>query len=410
MTKYLFYSCLLLAVFGAQAQERFLSISAKDSINGEPRFTTSIGANLKLNGYFDFFGGLQDSETFNVGKIHVFGTDDSHSLHMDLYQTQIVWASAFVLKDGRHVTSVVEGDFWGGNGQFRLRKAYVESEHWQIGQNWNNFADEDLWPNILEWEGPPSGVWLRSPHIKYTNHFKNPEWRYAFSLEAPISDYLRYPELEPLVEEANQVAPDFTAAISYRKAWGHIRLASIWRHITYKLDGEKSSFMGYGFSLSGKYQVVRNNFQFQFTGGQGISAYLTTVTGFGYDGFPTSSNGFKATPAFGGWTSYEYFFSDKWHSNLVVGYTNFKLDDLERFIVADNSELPVLQLTGTVNHVHYYGLLNVMYDAFSHMTVGLEVDYGVKVFESTGQVNNLVERIDKQRDALRVSFGFMFSI
>ncbi len=39
---------------------------------------------------------------------------------------------------------IVEFDFWRGNGHMRLRKAYIEKNHWQIGQNWNNFGDEVL--------------------------------------------------------------------------------------------------------------------------------------------------------------------------------------------------------------------------------------------------------------------------
>ena len=77
----------------------------------------------------------------------------------------------------------------------RLRKAYVEFDHWQIGQGWASFGDEALWPNIMEWEGPPSGVWLRSPHIKYFNSFGNPNWRYIIALDAPLTDYNKYGEM-----------------------------------------------------------------------------------------------------------------------------------------------------------------------------------------------------------------------
>jgi hypothetical protein len=90
--------------------------------------------------------------------IDVFGTDDSPSSNMDLYQTQLKLEDIYFEKDCDHVYAIVEADFCGGNGQFRLRKAYVESRLWQIGQNWNNFGDEMIWPNIIEWEGPPSGI------------------------------------------------------------------------------------------------------------------------------------------------------------------------------------------------------------------------------------------------------------
>lgn len=148
-----------------------------------------------MNGYYDVFGGLQNSETFNIGGINVFDTDDSGSFKMDLYQTQMKFESTIMTDSGKKVYAVVEFDFWGGNGHLRLRKAYVEFEHWQIGQSWASFGDEALWPNIMEWEGPPSGIWVRSPHIKYFNTIGgNPNWRYILALDAPITDYNKYGE------------------------------------------------------------------------------------------------------------------------------------------------------------------------------------------------------------------------
>ena len=237
--------------------DRFLTVYSKDSINSKSKMKGSLGTNIKLNGYFDVFGGLQDSETFNIGNINIFGTDDSGSFKMDLYQTQIKLNGVFVQENGQEIIAVVEFDFWRGNGHIRLRKAYVETTHWQIGQNWNNFGDEVIWPNIMEWEGPPSGIWTRSPHIKYFNTFNNKKWKYEFSLEAPKIDYTSLGELEPLVEEAYQVTPDLTAALKNQYSWGHIRLSSILRNIRYKFDGEIDNFIGYGFALSGIYKTEK---------------------------------------------------------------------------------------------------------------------------------------------------------
>ncbi|MCX7549126.1 DcaP family trimeric outer membrane transporter [Xanthomarina sp. F1114] len=390
------------------SQERFLSVASKDSINNRPKFTTSLGVNMKLNGYYDIFGGLNDNDTFNVGHINVFGNDDSNSLNVDMYQTQINWTSEFVLENGKVIKAVVESDFWGGNGRVRLRKAYIESEHWQIGQTWNNFGDADLWPNIMEWEGPPSGVWLRNPHIKYMNSFKNPNWIYEISIEAPMTDYTRFDDLEPLVEKANQTTPDLTFAVSYKKDWGHIRAVSLLRNVRYKLEGETDNFIGYGFGLSGIYKVSKNNFQFQITGGKGITSYLTTISGSGYDGYPTNSHSMNATPSFGGWMAYEYFFSKKWHSNLVVGSTYFQLKDLERYILTGEELLPEVYLNGNVEHRHYYLLFNTMYDLMDRLTLGIELDYGVKNLKASGTLHEVFVDDSLSRDAMRISFGFMF--
>jgi len=399
-------SILFFITFLTFGQERYLSIKSKDSVNGQPRFMSSFGANIKLNGYYDVFGGLQDSETFNVGLINVYDDDDASAFHMDMYQTQLKFETNYIDVSGHELKAYVEFDFWGGNGHMRLRKAYVETDHWQIGQNWNAFGDEVLWPNIMEWEGPPSGIWVRSPHVKYSNNFKNDRWKYEISIEAPINDYNRYGEYDILVDEAHQITPDLVFALKNEHDWGHLRLSSIFRNIRYELDGELSSFFGYGFSFSGIYKPNKNNFQFQFVGGKGITAYMTSIAGLGYDGFPTIDNDFSATPAFGGWISYEYFFTDKLHVNAVLGDTNFKLDKVNR-VVSDGSD-KIVVLKGDIRNDHYYGLFNIMYDPFKRMTLGLELDYGVKKVKIDGTLNDIHVDDITTRDAMRISFGLMF--
>jgi hypothetical protein len=391
------------------SQERFLTISSKDSVFGEPKYRSSLGANLKLNGYFDVFGGLNDSETFNVGNIQVLQDDDLSSLNFDLYQSQIKWETRFLTNKGEYIIGVVEGDFWGGNGHFRLRKAYVQSSNWQIGQNWNAFGDEYLWPNIMEWEGPPSGIWIRSPHIKFFNHFNDRRWEYEISLEAPINDYVKFDELEPQLEEIDQVTPDLVMALKRKADWGHVRLSGILRGVRYRYAGDVSNFLGYGLSLTGVHFQKRNNFQFQLVAGEGITAYMTTLNGNGYDGYSNTAEELSPTPSFGGWASYEYFLTNRLHTNFVLGFTKFSFQDVYKVILAAPSINSETILSGDYEQFHSYGIFNFMYDLFDQrMTIGLELDYGVKHIEYGGLIND--DFIDEQRsrDAMRISFGFMF--
>lgn len=401
------FLCIFLFLSGF-SQDRILTFSSKDSINNSPKFKGSFGANIKLNGYFDVFGGLQESETFNIGKINVFGNDDDGSLNVDMYQSQMKFESSIATENGENIYAVVEFDFWGGNGQMRLRKAYVEFDHWQIGQGWASFGDEALWPNIMEWEGPPSGVWVRTPHIKYFNSFGNPNWRYIIALDAPLTDYSRYGEVEPLLEETYQTTPDLVIGMKHeKKEWGHLRMSTIFRNINYKYNDLKDSFFGYGLSFSGMLKKEKNNFQFQGTVGKGIATYITSISGFGYDGFPTN-DGLEATPSYGGWASHEHYWTPKIHTNLVLGYTRFFTNDVERFLLVYPEENEVAVLNGNINHTHNYGIVNIMYDHFKRMTYGLELNYGTKKFDVDGLVNGTPLNESKSRDAMRISFGFMF--
>ena len=406
--KQLYLTIFMLIPLFQYGQDRFLTYASKDSVETLPRFQGSIGANFKLNGYYDVFGGLQDSETFNVGLINVFGTNDESSFHMDLYQTQIKLEADYIEKGGEKVSAIIEFDFWGGNGHMRLRKAYVESRHWQIGQNWNNFGDEAIWPNIMEWEGPPSGIWIRSPHVKYFNTFKNENWIYEISLEAPVTDYISFPELEFDIEEEYQITPDLTFAVKKKYDWGHLRLSSILRNIRYKDTQGTDNFIGYGFSFSGIYaSESKNNLQFQFVGGKGITAYMTSISGLGFDGYRKNDNTFGATPAFGGWISYEYFFTPRIHSNLVFGFTNYDFKDIQEFVISDG-QMDEILVQGNFYNSHYYGIINLMYEPFERMTIGLELDYGAKDIRLNGFANDTFIDNSKSRDAMRISFGFMF--
>lgn len=409
MKIYLISVLLVLCCLSVFSQERFLQYKSKDSINGQPKVTGSLGVNLKLNGYFDFYGGLQNSETFNVGAINVFGTDDSGSLKVDLYQTQIKMESGYITNKGEQINAVVEFDFWGGNGHMRLRKAYVASDNWLIGQNWVVYGDSELWPNIMEWEGPPSGVWVRSPQITYTNTLKNKDWQYYLSFATPIIDYNAYGELEPLINEANQTTPDFMVAVKYKKNWGHLKLSAVLRNINYIYINEDDNFIGYGLSFSGIYKKYRNNFQFQIVGGKGVSAYITSVQGFGFDGYPTINNEVVSTPSIGGWASYELYFTEKLHSNFVIGFTEFYLDEMNRVIVKAEENNDFAIANGHYKSSNYYGIFNLMYDPFERMIIGAELNYGHKKIDFDGTVEDNYIDDNQARDALRLSFGVMYS-
>lgn len=400
--------CILLTSL-TFSQERFLQYSSKDSINNQARIKGSLGVNLKLNGYYDLYGGLQESETFNIGNINVFGTDDSQNFRMDMHQTQIKFESTFITKSGEAIYGMVEIDFWGGDGHMRLRIAYVKTDHFLFGQDWVVFGDAELWPEILEWEGPPSGIWVREPQINYFNNFNNKNWQYTLSLNTPISDYNRFGDLEPLLEDAYQKIPDFTVAFKYSREWGHLRTASIVRNIQYKLNGEQDNFMGYGVAFSGIYAHKLNNIQFQVTGGKGVSAYNTSVQGNGYDGFPTIYGEVEAMPSYGGWASYELHYAPKWFSTFVLGYTRYYADDSLRYVLSNEVFEEETVFNGNFDNSHYYAIVNLMYNPFKRMTFGIEMDYGNKKLEFDGFTNDDYVDEVQERNAMRISFGLMYN-
>lgn len=398
----------------AVAQERLFKVHSPDSVNGEPRINAWIGVNMKMNGYYNIRGGLQDYDTFKLDRINVFDDDNRQNLAIDLYQTQIRFSTTYIHPEWGKIQAFVESDFWGENGQMRLRKAYIIFRHWQFGQDYEAFGDQELWPNVLDSDGPPSGIWVRVPFIKYFNELKNPKWRYEIALQAPIVDYREFPDLATTIEYNYPTLPEFAAAMRYALYKGHLRLSGILRAINYLENGDENKLMGYGGAFSGMLgNTGESNWQFQYAAGKGISAYLVAHGGAGYDAFP-AADGFQTTFAHGGWAAYEYYLSKQVHFNAVWGLTQLKMTDITEFTINDletNTQISIKN--GNASVFHKYLIVNALWDPYPNFTVGIELDLGNKRIKTNGTetigTEDVAFKNDNDRSASRISFGFMFS-
>lgn len=102
---------------------------------------------------------------------------------------------------------------------------------------------------------------------------------------------------------------DFIAGVKHDLDWGHFRIVSIFRSMNYKFNDETDSFKGCAFSSSGKLMKNINDFQYQLIGGEGIAGYNTSIASFGYDGYPNTEGAIEAKRSYGGWTSYEHYWT-----------------------------------------------------------------------------------------------------
>ncbi len=374
-----------------------------------------FGANMKMNGYYNIKGGLQDYSTFRLDDIDVFGSDNRQNLAVDLYQTQIRLSTTYQHPDLGPISTMVEWDFDGGGGQMRLRKAYVKLQHWQIGQDWENFGNQDIWPNVLDFDGPPSGIWARVPFVKYFNQLRNPDWQWEVALQAPIVDYKEFADLAPTISYNYPKYPEFVAALRYNYHIGHVRLSAILRDISFKEDDHAKDMLGYGVSASGIVgDFGQSNFQFQYAIGKGIATYLVALGGSGYDAYP-STDGFKSSMTQGGWMSYEYYLNHKVHFNAVWGLTHLKMDRIAEFSVLpnlNNDEITTVT-EGNATVFHNYIIFNALWDPYPNFTLGVEFDFGTKRLKTDGTLENdsgnTPFKTNNARNASRVSFGFMYN-
>lgn len=380
---------LTFAAFPAFSQ--LLKLQSADSLNGKPVKQFYTTAWVKFSAFYDMRG------IPNVSAMHLpsiptqrDSVADDPQYHADMNQTRIIFASTFQTKFIGEIFSYIETDFYGGDGggQLRLRHAYLRFKNFRIGQSWSGFTDEEAWPNITDFDGPATGAWVRSTQVTY---FIRPNKNSDISIgaEVPVNDYGRYNLLDTLVTPANQTIPDLVSHYELRspKNKGHFQLAGVLRFIEYKNADNKNVYkIGGGFSLSGsKILFGRDKFIYQLAYGHGISRYLVSFGGGGWDAVPDGSGDLDLVPIYGGYVGYQFFYGKKTYearthshfsSTYVLGLV--QLDNPQYANIGNKTLLTGLYASGNV-YWHVVGPLNIAFEAI----------YGSRTDEFLSYGNNL---------------------
>ena len=306
----------------------------------------------------------------------------------DLNQTRLIFATAFQTKSLGEIMSYIETDFFGGDGggNLRLRHAYVRFKNFRIGQTWSGFTDEEAQPNITDFDGPSTGAWVRSAQLTYFIR-PNQDQDISIGLEVPIIDYGRYFLIDTLVTPANQTVPDFVTHYEVRWPSGHFQIAGVARAIEYKNAANKNIYkLGGGFSASGMQKIFKKDvLVYQAAYGHGISRYLVSFGGGGWDAVPDTKGNLDLVPIYGGYVGYQLFWGKKnyanrdhnyWSSTFVYGYVNL-----------DNPQYPTLGnqtlLTGS------YASANLYWHIVQPMNIAIEGIYGFRTDEFLSPGDNL---------------------
>jgi hypothetical protein len=376
---------LILISISVSSNAQFLTLNSADSLNGKPKRMFYTTAWVKLNGIWDYMG-ISNTAAMNLTDIPTDGRAPDSHFTMDMYQTRLIFASAFQTKKFGEIFSYIETDFYGNNGGgLRMRHAYIRFKNFRIGQTWSSFTDEESWPNVTDFDGPPTGTWVRHVQLGY---FIRPSESIdiLISVESPFADYNRYLQLDSTLQNAAQTLPDLHTHFEKRWAQGHVQLAFVYRFIEYKDAADKKSYIsGYGFSLSST-QIIgkRDKLIGQLVGGKGISRYLVSLGGSGWDAAPDSNGSLVALPVWGGYFSYQHYWSKSdFSSTTVLGYST-----------VDN---PFNQPT---EHLFngFSATLNVYWQPLGPLSFAVEGIYGTHTDE-----------IDRFGDNIRIQFVFEYS-
>ena len=294
----------------------------------------------------------------------------------------------------------IEMDFFNGNtsglfGSFpiRLRFAWADFGPFLVGQAASLFMDYDVFPNVIDYEGPGGMVLMRQPIISVHTAICE-KFKFSIGVEQPYSDIQWFENGAWIVNPGSgiigtpgvarniQDVPDLTANLRYVGDYGHLQVAGVLRKLTFQPATGDSAIdrAGYGINLTGTFHpwacltctpksgddataLSKSRFLWQFAAGTGINRYIQDVNGLGLDATFDPVNGFRTIRSYGWFVAYEQWWAKKWASNFTYGQDAMDLTDT---------------LPGNTYQRANYVTANIIWLPVERMGIGLEYLFGFR--------------------------------
>jgi len=352
---------LLLVLIPFLGMSQNFTMESKDTLNGKPKNKIAFSGFVNTIYNYDFIGSSSQYPALNIVSIPVGNVLREPAVNFVVFQTRMRFKSEHQTKIGA-IKVYFEADFINSANAFRIRHALISLKKWDFGQTWSNFADEDAWPNMTDYDGPPTGIWPRPTMIRY-NAIQGKNHSLSMSIEGPSLDYDEHHQIDSVLSTAYQDVPDFTLRYRYDSDLFHFQAGGVLRYIKYKnnLDSTFNYELGYGVSAStGITLFKRDRLHAQGTIGKGISRYLVGFEGYNWDAVPTGNGNIDLLPAMGGFIGYDHYWdkAKKFSSTAVLGYIKIRNNSLSAF--------PNDFMTG------YWGLVNFYYHPINNLDFAIE--------------------------------------
>jgi hypothetical protein len=299
-----------------------------------------------------------------------YGTDGN--FYFSVRQTRLGFKNYFQTPLGELKTQF-EFEMFGtgvdaGQTTIRLRHAYAELGKFGVGQYWSPFMDIDVFPNTVEYWGPPGMAFFRNVQVRYMPI--QGDTRLTIALERPgasadagiYADRIELASVKPRFS-----LPDLSAEYRHAFPWGYLELAGIVRRMEWKdqnpaapdLSGNATGW-GLNFSTNlklGKKVVFRGSALY----GEGVQNYMNDApvdvalktTGSAVEGV--------ALPVTGLVGFFDINWNDKFSSS--IGYSSIDIDN-------SNGQDPSDFKKGN------YAIANLMWYPVKNAMMGIEYQYG----------------------------------
>ena len=303
-----------------------------------------------------------------------FGSNGQTSVSVK--QSRFGVQSSVPIGDFGPATFKFEFDLFGvgvdaGQTTFRLRHAYGEIGQVLAGQTNSVFMDGDVFPNVIDYWGPPGMVFYRNVQIRWTP-YRTDSSHFAIAIERPGNDIDagQIREIDPELGaniRSDEKLPDLTTHFYTSGSWGHVQLAGIVRYVGFDSPGTvdnepKGHEIGWGVNLGAHAAVFeRDRLIGQVVYGHGIASYMNDG---GVDLAPGGTHAMphaEAVPLLGVVAYYDHYWTDALSSSIGYSFTQVDNTSLQEPIAFRKGE---------------YASLNLLYTPIKTLMVGGEVLWG----------------------------------
>lgn len=266
------------------------------------------------------------------------------------------------------VEANIETDFRGTNGGLRLRQAYVSFLGLTIGQATSTFSDLGAGPNLIDFQGPNSYTYNRTPLIRYKYDF-NKHWSFAVAAEMPVVSATPGTQATIIPQRIPDIPLYFQ--YSWNESKSHLRASGVVRGMFYNnhVTGQTLTNLGWGAQFSGNLYLCKNlSLYGMAVYGKGISSYLQDLSGQGLDMVDTPYNAgtLSVVPAMGWFAGAEINITPRLQMNMC--YSQIRL-------YGENNSCSLNENTYRFSQ---YMVANMFYNILPSLQLGVEYLYGTR--------------------------------
>ena len=305
---------------------------------------------------------LEDKNALNPFELPTGDVGNQTNFYAGLQQTRLGFE---VTRRTRQVGDIflrIEADFANQSNGFRIRHAYGQINNILVGQTWSLFSNVQYLPATVDLNGPAGSIGLRTPQVRYYRSISERlSWYAAMEYSSP-----RINSPDSLGVDLIQVIPDLTGRLDY-----------VFENLSFQLnfllntlsgrdksipDSKIKSKLGYGFSLSLKYDLKPvGTIYLSGTTGRAIAHYIDVFAGKAMDlTFDAANSKFEELPVHTAYLGYGRQLPAKFSTNTAFGFASI-----------DNYEF---QETGELDYLFNF-LLNVFWQPVDGARLGIEYNY-----------------------------------